>query len=107
MILLCESLTKEPDGGSAAIPVMDFIEMYRFLARTDASEDVKYLNGYREGGVSFLHLAFLFKLRIRLICNIPKEEKKNSTLYNIKIKLIKCFRKIDYYIHVCLCNYNE
>ncbi|CAK1546546.1 unnamed protein product [Leptosia nina] len=49
MILLCETLTKEPDGGSAAIPVDDFLTMYRFLAAMDASKDVKYLNGYREG----------------------------------------------------------
>ncbi|XP_032525645.2 uncharacterized protein LOC116776551 isoform X3 [Danaus plexippus] len=49
MILLCETLTHEPDGGSAAIPVQDFLVMYRFLAAMDASKDVKYLNGYREG----------------------------------------------------------
>ncbi|CAH2101798.1 unnamed protein product [Euphydryas editha] len=49
MILLCETLTKEPDGGSAAIPVQDFLTMYQFLARMDASKDVKYFNGYREG----------------------------------------------------------
>ncbi|XP_050358333.1 uncharacterized protein LOC126778757 [Nymphalis io] len=49
MILLCESLTKEPDGGSAAIPVQDFLVMYKFLAHMDASKDVKYFNGYREG----------------------------------------------------------
>ncbi|KAF9786559.1 hypothetical protein SFRURICE_012167 [Spodoptera frugiperda] len=39
MILLCESLTKEPDGGSAAIPVEDFITMYKYLALIDASKD--------------------------------------------------------------------
>ncbi|XP_026483539.2 uncharacterized protein LOC113391697 [Vanessa tameamea] len=49
MILLCETLTKEPDGGSAAIPVQDFLVMYKFLAHIDASKDVKYFNGYREG----------------------------------------------------------
>ncbi|KAJ8706327.1 hypothetical protein PYW08_010953 [Mythimna loreyi] len=49
MILLCESLTKEPDGGSAAIPVEEFLKMYRYLAVLDASKDVQYLNGYREG----------------------------------------------------------
>ncbi|XP_045457856.1 uncharacterized protein LOC123668106 [Melitaea cinxia] len=49
MILLCETLTKEPDGGSAAIPLQDFLTMYQFLARMDASKDVKYFNGYREG----------------------------------------------------------
>ncbi|XP_045528824.1 uncharacterized protein LOC123717077 isoform X4 [Pieris brassicae] len=49
MILLCETLTKEPDGGSAAIPVDDFLMMYKFLANVDASKDIKYLNGYREG----------------------------------------------------------
>ncbi|XP_037875464.1 uncharacterized protein LOC101742072 isoform X2 [Bombyx mori] len=51
MVLLCEALTKEPDGGSAAIPVKDFILMYKFLATIDASRDVKYYNGYREGHV--------------------------------------------------------
>ncbi|KAL0858813.1 hypothetical protein ABMA27_011276 [Loxostege sticticalis] len=49
MILLCESLTKEPDGGSAAIPVSEFLTMYKFLAKIDASKDVKYVNGFREG----------------------------------------------------------
>ncbi|KAJ2937134.1 hypothetical protein O0L34_g19496 [Tuta absoluta] len=49
MILLCETLTKEPDGGSAAICVHDFISMYRFLAVMDASKDVRYIDGYREG----------------------------------------------------------
>ncbi|XP_041970516.1 ropporin-1-like protein isoform X2 [Aricia agestis] len=48
MILLCEALTAEPDGGSAAIPVQDFLTMYRFLAQVDASTDVKYINGRRE-----------------------------------------------------------
>ncbi|KAM3955676.1 LOW QUALITY PROTEIN: ropporin-1-like protein [Aphomia sociella] len=52
MILLCETLTKEPDGGSAAIPVTDFLVMYKFLAKMDASKDVKYMNGYREGMVA-------------------------------------------------------
>ncbi|XP_048004199.1 uncharacterized protein LOC125240346 isoform X4 [Leguminivora glycinivorella] len=49
MILLCEVLTKEPDGGSAAIPADDFLNMYFFLARMDASKDIRYVNGYREG----------------------------------------------------------
>ncbi|XP_063632624.1 uncharacterized protein LOC134803736 isoform X2 [Cydia splendana] len=49
MILLCEVLTKEPDGGSAAIPADDFLDMYLLLARMDASKDIKYINGYREG----------------------------------------------------------
>ncbi|XP_073965546.1 uncharacterized protein isoform X2 [Choristoneura fumiferana] len=49
MILLCETLTKEPDGGSAAIPLDDFLTMYTFLARMDASKDVRYIDGYREG----------------------------------------------------------
>ncbi|XP_022824174.1 uncharacterized protein LOC111354806 isoform X1 [Spodoptera litura] len=49
MILLCESLTKEPDGGSAAIPVEEFLTMYKYLALIDASKDVQYHNGYRDG----------------------------------------------------------
>ncbi|CAH1642277.1 unnamed protein product [Spodoptera littoralis] len=48
MILLCESLTKEPDGGSAAIPVEEFLTMYKYLALIDASKDVQYHNGYKE-----------------------------------------------------------
>ncbi|XP_075988755.1 uncharacterized protein LOC142984809 isoform X2 [Anticarsia gemmatalis] len=47
MILLCESLTKEPDGGSAAISLDNFLVMYNFLAKIDASKDVKYYNGFR------------------------------------------------------------
>ncbi|XP_028165393.1 uncharacterized protein LOC114356427 [Ostrinia furnacalis] len=49
MILLCESLTKEPDGGSAAIPVSEFLVMYKFIAKMDAAKDVRYFNGFREG----------------------------------------------------------
>lgn len=49
MILLCETLTKEPDGGSAAIPLEDFLTMYKLLATMDASKDIKYFNGFREG----------------------------------------------------------
>lgn len=49
MILLCETLTKEPDGGSACIPLNEFLHMYMFLARMDASSDYKYINGYKEG----------------------------------------------------------
>ncbi|XP_013177535.1 PREDICTED: uncharacterized protein LOC106124999 isoform X1 [Papilio xuthus] len=49
MVLLCETLSKEPDGGSAAIPVEHFLSMYALLARMDASKDVKYIDGYREG----------------------------------------------------------
>lgn len=58
MILLCETLTKEPDGGSAAIPITDFLYMYEYLARVDASKDVKYFNGYREGTYLFLYVRF-------------------------------------------------
>ncbi|XP_048488111.1 uncharacterized protein LOC105381494 isoform X1 [Plutella xylostella] len=49
MILLCELLTHEPEGGSAAIDAEQFLMMYRFLAPIDASATVKYYNGYREG----------------------------------------------------------
>ncbi|XP_050663548.1 uncharacterized protein LOC126964469 [Leptidea sinapis] len=49
MILLCETLTKEADGGSSAIPAEDFLFMYRLLARMDASKNCKYIDGLREG----------------------------------------------------------
>ncbi|KAH9645347.1 hypothetical protein HF086_011111 [Spodoptera exigua] len=34
MILLCESLTKEPDGGSAAIPVEEFLAIFLLISGT-------------------------------------------------------------------------
>jgi hypothetical protein len=37
MILICEILTEEPEGGSAMIPAGVFIDLYQFLARIDAS----------------------------------------------------------------------
>lgn len=33
MILICEILTEEPDGGSAMIPVETFNSLYTYLAR--------------------------------------------------------------------------
>ncbi|XP_063923989.1 uncharacterized protein LOC135138069 isoform X2 [Zophobas morio] len=37
MILICEILTEEPEGGSAMICVEIFVDLYQFLARIDAS----------------------------------------------------------------------
>nr|CAI5817120.1 unnamed protein product [Callosobruchus analis] len=37
MILLCEILTEEPEGGSEMIPLV-FLDLYVFLARIDASK---------------------------------------------------------------------
>ncbi|XP_044260216.1 uncharacterized protein LOC123008470 [Tribolium madens] len=37
MILICEILTEEPEGGSAMIPLTIFLDLYNFLARIDAS----------------------------------------------------------------------
>ncbi|XP_048518820.1 uncharacterized protein LOC109538734 isoform X1 [Dendroctonus ponderosae] len=39
MILICEILTEEPEGGSAMIQLETFLELYTFLARIDASCD--------------------------------------------------------------------
>lgn len=33
MVLLCEVLTEEPDGGSAMVPVEVFVPLYQYLAR--------------------------------------------------------------------------
>nr|CAI5819026.1 unnamed protein product [Callosobruchus analis] len=38
MILLCEILTEEPEGGSEMIPLEVFLDLYVFLARIDASK---------------------------------------------------------------------
>ncbi|CAH2004551.1 unnamed protein product [Acanthoscelides obtectus] len=38
MILICEILTEEPEGGSAMIPLKVFLDLYVFLAKTDASK---------------------------------------------------------------------
>lgn len=35
MVLLCNLLTDEPDGGSAMIPLHTFAELYTFLASLD------------------------------------------------------------------------
>lgn len=46
MILVCEILTEEPEGGSAMIPVEVFNDVYQFLAAIDASKPQILYNIY-------------------------------------------------------------
>lgn len=46
MILFCEVVTEEPEGGSAMISVETFIDIYTFLANIDASKGQVLLNQY-------------------------------------------------------------
>lgn len=46
MIMVCEILTEEPEGGSATVPVEVFCDVYRFLAEIDASEPQTLYNLY-------------------------------------------------------------
>lgn len=46
MILICEILTEEPEGGSAMITVETFNDLYQFLAEIDASEPQTLKNMY-------------------------------------------------------------
>lgn len=46
MILVCEILTEEPEGGSAMIPVETFNDVYKFLASIDASKPQMVINLY-------------------------------------------------------------
>lgn len=46
MILVCELLTEEPEGGSAMIPLEVFVDIYRFLANIDASKGQLLRNIY-------------------------------------------------------------
>lgn len=46
MILVCEILTEEPEGGSAMIPVEIFNDVYVFLARIDASKGQTIINNH-------------------------------------------------------------
>lgn len=39
MVLVCEVLTNEPEGGSAMIPVDVFVNLYQFLARLDCGPE--------------------------------------------------------------------
>lgn len=39
MVLICEVLTDQPDGGAAWIPVDKFVELYQFLARLNCSHE--------------------------------------------------------------------
>ncbi|XP_038219947.1 ropporin-1-like protein [Zerene cesonia] len=87
MILLCETLTKEPDGGSAAIPVQDFLMMYRFLAAMDASKDVKYMDGYREGDSSKKEESIEEEEEISQEENAAQDEKKLREMSGSKIGL--------------------
>lgn len=43
MVLLCNLLTDEPDGGSAMIPLQTFANLYTFLASLDCGgvEDIE------------------------------------------------------------------
>lgn len=38
MIMICEIITEEPEGGSAMIPVEVFNDVYQFLAAIEAAE---------------------------------------------------------------------
>ncbi|KRT81124.1 hypothetical protein AMK59_5404, partial [Oryctes borbonicus] len=46
MILFCEIITEEPEGGSAMIPLEAFLEVYKFLAAIDASKPQTLINLY-------------------------------------------------------------
>lgn len=46
MILICEILTEEPEGGSAMITVEVFKDLYQFLAAIDASKPQTLKNLY-------------------------------------------------------------
>ncbi|XP_066261560.1 neurofilament medium polypeptide-like [Euwallacea similis] len=46
MIMICEILTEEPEGGSAMIPLETFLNLYTFLARIDGSHDQTLRNYY-------------------------------------------------------------
>ncbi|CAH0549120.1 unnamed protein product [Brassicogethes aeneus] len=46
MILICEIFTEEPEGGNAMIPVDVFLDLYKFLASIDASQDQILKNYY-------------------------------------------------------------
>lgn len=46
MILICEILTEEPEGGSAMITVEIFNDLYQFLSEIDASEPQTLKNMY-------------------------------------------------------------
>jgi hypothetical protein len=35
MVLLCELMTEEPEGGSAMVPLKLFLTLYRYLAELD------------------------------------------------------------------------
>ncbi|XP_018565389.1 involucrin-like isoform X2 [Anoplophora glabripennis] len=46
MILICEIMTEEPDGGSAMVPLETFTDLYKFLAAIDASKPQVLKNYY-------------------------------------------------------------
>lgn len=46
MIMICEILTEEPEGGSAMITLETFVDLYRFLAAIDASHPQTLKNLY-------------------------------------------------------------
>jgi hypothetical protein len=44
---LCELLSDEPEGGSAAVPLWLFRECYKFLAELDCSQEQTFFDGRR------------------------------------------------------------
>lgn len=46
MIMICEILTEEPEGGSAMVTLETFVDLYRFLACIDASQPQVLYNIY-------------------------------------------------------------
>lgn len=47
MIMICQILTDEPEGGSAMIPLWRFRQLYKFLANIDSGKSQRFRNGRR------------------------------------------------------------
>ncbi|XP_060533280.1 uncharacterized protein LOC132706142 isoform X2 [Cylas formicarius] len=85
MILVCEILTEEPEGGSAAISLTTFMDLYKFLAKIDASTDQVLKNYHFRDSLLALWREKVKKQEVaeeeaqESIVEEPSEETKTST----------------------------
>lgn len=81
MILICEILTDEPEGGSSMINAEVFIQLYEFLAAIDASKPQILKNRY------FLDsLLDLWQERVGKLEKIESKIESSVELENVEVE---------------------
>ncbi|KAJ8928632.1 hypothetical protein NQ314_018776 [Rhamnusium bicolor] len=106
MILICEIMSEEPEGGSAMIPLETFTDLYKFLANIDASKPQVLKNMYFTDSLLSLWREKIEKDLVRKHKLAKKAKKRKSKKKDSK-EIISCPSiagdddySIDYYVDV-------